>query len=79
MSAERTYIVRMLPGERYEVVYENSHQRAAGDLRHLSLFLQQSAIATGERLERIERELAATGESKVTVVWGKTFTSLKLR
>jgi hypothetical protein len=56
VSAERTYIIRVLPGQRYDVVYENGHQRAAGELSHLSLFLQQSAIATGETLERVERE-----------------------
>jgi hypothetical protein len=71
IGAQRTYIVRILPGDKYEIVYEGGHQRQAGELRHLRTFLEQSAIASGEDLERIERELREKSESKITVVWGK--------
>ena len=73
IGAERTYIIRLLKDSKYEVVYEGGHRRQAGDVRHLREFLEQSAIASGETLERIEKELSEKGESKVTVVWGKTF------
>jgi hypothetical protein len=72
-DAERTYIIRILPEDKYEVVYEGGHQREAGHLRHLRTFLLQSAIAGESDLERIERDLQQTGESKITVTWGKFF------
>jgi hypothetical protein len=72
-GAERTYIIRILPEDKYEVVYEGGHQRQAGELRHLRTFLLQSAIAGESDLDRIERDLQQTGESKITVTWGKFF------
>jgi hypothetical protein len=72
-GAERTYIIRILPKDKYEVVYEGGHQRQAGELRHLRTFLLQSAIAGESDLDRIERDLQQTGESKITVTWGKFF------
>lgn len=72
-SSERTYIIRILPEDKYEVVYEGGHQRQAGQLRHLRTFLLQSAIAGESDLDRIESDLRQTGESKITVTWGKFF------
>jgi len=62
-----------VPGDEFEVVYDGGHHRRAGELRHLRTFLVQSPIASGEDLDRIERELRENDESKITVVWGKTF------
>jgi hypothetical protein len=75
ISSERTYVVRVLPDERYEIVYKGGHQRSAGRLRDLRMFLEQSAIVGDqETLDRVEKELSEKGESEVTTVWGKTFT-----
>ena len=72
-DAERTYIIRILPEETYEIVYEGGHRRQAGKLANLRDFLLQSAIAVESDLERIERDLQSTGESRVTVIWGQFF------
>ena len=75
ISSERTYVIRVLPDERYEVVYKGGHQRGEErNLGDLLRFLRQNAIVTDDTtLKRIEKELLEKGESEVTEVRGKFF------
>jgi hypothetical protein len=74
ISRDITYLIYRMPGDKYDITYEDGRVHASGQMKYLRVFLIQSGKASQREIERIGQELDRDGKSRITVTRHKVFT-----